>query len=286
MNQKKNKKWMIWAIIGILVLIFIIFVSSQKKEDLNYDATTAVVEEMTTYYSFSGIIEAKNKESIVLTSMTQIDTINVSEGDKVNKDDILFTTIQGNQFKTSINGEVANVYVSEGDVVTAGTIAVDITDYSNLQVKVKVDEYDIKSVEVGKEAKVIINALDKEVLGTVSHVSKEAQSLNGVSYFMTTIDLKEDSELRVGMSTEVKIINDSVKDAIVIPMEAIQFDYQNLPYVYYYNNQGEVVTKAVEVGMTDGIMVEILSGIEVGEEVLIPKTFGFTTPFEMMQQSK
>ncbi|MEE0881380.1 MAG: HlyD family efflux transporter periplasmic adaptor subunit, partial [Turicibacter sp.] len=183
MNQKKNKKWMIWTIIGILVLIFIIFVSSQKKEDLNYDATTAVVEEMTTYYSFSGIIEAKNKESIVLTSMTQIDTINVSEGDKVNKDDILFTTIQGNQFRTSINGEVANVYVSEGDVVTAGTIAVDITDYSNLQVKVKVDEYDIKSVEVGKEAKVIINALDKEVQGTVSHVSKEAQSLNGVSYF-------------------------------------------------------------------------------------------------------
>ncbi|MEE1237722.1 MAG: HlyD family efflux transporter periplasmic adaptor subunit, partial [Turicibacter sp.] len=161
-----------------------------------------------------------------------------------------------------------------------------ITDYSNLQVKIKVDEYDIKSVEVGKEAKVIINALDNEVLGTVSHVSKEAQSLNGVSYFMTTIDLKEDSELRVGMSTEVKIINDSVKDAIVIPMEAIQFDYQNLPYVYYHNNQGEVVTKAVEVGMSDGIMVEILSGIEAGEEVLIPKTFGFTTPFEMMQQSK
>ena len=277
---------MIWTIIGILVLIFIIFVSSQKKEDVNYDATTAVVEEMTTYYSFSGSIEAKNKESIVLTSMTQIDTINVSEGDKVNKDDILFTTIQGNQFRTSINGEVANVYVSEGDVVTAGTIAVDITDYSNLQVKVKVDEYDIKSVEVGKEAKVIINALDKEVLGTVSHVSKEAQSLNGVSYFMTTIDLKEDSELRVGMSTEVKIINDSVKDAVVIPMDAIQFDYQNLPYVYYYNNQGEVVTKAVEVGMTDGIMVEIVSGIKAGEEVLIPKTFGFTTPFEMMQQSK
>ena len=286
MNQKKNKKWMIWAIIGILVLIFIIFVSSQKKEDLNYDATTAVVEEMTTYYSFSGIIEAKNKESIVLTSMTQIDTINVSEGDKVNKDDILFTTIQGNQFRTSINGEVANVYVSEGDVVTAGTIAVDITDYSNLQVKVKVDEYDIKSVEVGKEAKVIINALDKEVLGTVSHVSKEAQSLNGVSYFMTTIDLKEDSELRVGMSTEVKIIHESVKNAIVIPMEAIQFDYQNSPYVYYHNNQGEVVTKAVEVGVTDGIMVEIVSGIEAGEEVLIPKSFGFTTPFEMMQQSK
>ena len=101
MNQKKNKKWMIWTIIGILVLIFIIFVSSQKKEDVNYDATTAVVEEMTTYYSFSGSIEAKNKESIVLTSMTQINTINVSEGDKVNKDDVLFTTIQGNQFKTT-----------------------------------------------------------------------------------------------------------------------------------------------------------------------------------------
>lgn len=284
--MKQNKKWTIWIIIGVLALIIFIFLSSQKKEDISYEATTAVVEEMTTYYSFSGNIEAKNKESIVVTSMTQIDTINVSEGDQVHKDDILFTSIQGNEFKAGIDGEVANIYVSEGDVVTTGTIAMDLTDYSNLQVKVKVDEYDVKSVEVGEEATVIINALDKEVKGTVSHVSKEAQSLNGVSYFMATIDLNEDSDLRVGMSTEVKMVNESVKDAVVIPMAAIQFDNENLPYVYYHNDQGEVVTKPVEVGITDGIMVEIVSGIEAGEEILIPKTLGFTTPFEMMQQSK
>ena len=34
--------------------------------------------------------------------------------------------------------------------------------------------------------------------------------------FLATIDLNEDSELRVGMSTEVKLVNESVKEAIVI----------------------------------------------------------------------
>ena len=243
-------------------------------------------DSVTTYYSFSGNIEAKNKESVVLTAMNQIDTIEVSEGDQVKKDEVLFTTLQGSEVKASIDGEVANIYVTEGDVVTAGTIIMDLTDYSNLQVKVKVDEYDVKSVEVGKEAIVTINALDKEVKGTVSHLSKEAQSLNGVSYFVATIDLNEDSELRVGMSTEVKMVNESVTDVIVIPMNALQFDYTNLPYVYYRNNQGEVMTKTVELGITDGTLVEVISGLEEGEEILIPKTIEFMTPFDMMQQSK
>lgn len=282
--MKKNK-WIVWTVLGILILI-LLMIGSQKKEDVSYEAMTAVVEDMTTYYSFSGNIEANDKESIVLTSMTQVQTLNVSEGDLVKKGDVLLTTIQGNEFKAGIDGEVATIYVTEGEVVPAGTIAIDITDYTNLQVKVKVDEYDIKSIEVGKEATVIVNALDKEIKGTVSHVSKEAQSLNGVSYFLATIDLMEDSELRVGMSTEVKLVNESVKEAIVIPMNAIQLDYKNSPYVYYRDDKGEVMTKAIEVGVTDGVVIEIKSGIEAGEEVLIPKTLEFTTPFEMMKESK
>lgn len=285
MKKKKSRKWLGWIIAG-LVFIIVIVLSSQKEESINYDSITAMVEDVTTYYSFSGNIEARNKESVVLTAMNQIDTIEVSEGDQVKKDEVLFTTLQGSEVKASIDGEVANIYVTEGDVVTAGTIIMDLTDYSNLQVKVKVDEYDVKSVEVGKEAIVTINALDKEVKGTVSHLSKEAQSLNGVSYFVATIDLNEDSELRVGMSTEVKMVNESVTDVIVIPMSALQFDYTNLPYVYYRNNQGEVMTKTVELGITDGTLVEVISGLEEGEEILIPKTIEFMTPFDMMQQSK
>lgn len=285
MKKKKSRKWLGWIIAGLVFIIVIVF-SSQKEESINYDSITAMVEDVTTYYSFSGNIEAKNKESVVLTAMNQIDTIEVSEGDQVKKDEVLFTTLQGSKVKASIDGEVANIYVTEGDVVTAGTIIMDLTDYSNLQVKVKVDEYDIKSVEVDKEAIVTINALDKEVKGTVSHLSKEAQSLNGVSYFVATIDLNEDSELRVGMSTEVKMVNESVTDVIVIPMSALQFDYTNLPYIYYRNNQGEVMTKTVELGITDGTLVEVISGLEEGEEILIPKTIEFMTPFDMMQQSK
>lgn len=285
MKKKKSRKWLGWIIAGLVFIIVIVF-SSQKEESINYDSITAMVEDVTTYYSFSGNIEAKNKESVVLTAMNQIDTIEVSEGDQVKKDEVLFTTLQGSEVKASIDGEVANIYVTEGDVVTAGTIIMDLTDYSNLQVKVKVDEYDVKSVEVDKEAIVTINALDKEVKGTVSHLSKEAQSLNGVSYFVATIDLNEDSELRVGMSTEVKMVNESVTDVIVIPMSALQFDYTNLPYVYYRNNQGEVMTKTVELGITDGTLVEVISGLEEGEEILIPKTIEFMTPFDMIQQSK
>ena len=98
--MKKNK-WIVWTILLILIFVFIM-IGSQKKEDVSYETVTAVVEDMTTYYSFSGNIEANDKESIILTTTTQIQTLNVSEGDLVKKGDVLFTTIQGNELRPAL----------------------------------------------------------------------------------------------------------------------------------------------------------------------------------------
>lgn len=278
------KKWMIWLLLVVTLVIIGLFFLNRPKEAM-YDRMKVVQQDLTTYYSFSGNVEAKDKQSLVSTSMFQVNEVLVEEGQYVEKGDIILTTSQGMKFEASIAGEVATIYVTEGQLITAGAPLVDITDYQHLQVKVKVDEYNISPIEIGKEVTIHVNALNQDVLGKISHMTKEAQISNGIAYFIATIDIEEIDNVYVGMSSEVKLINKSVADAIVLPIEAIQFNSDNVPYVYYEDNRGEVMSKKVSVGVSDGVYVQILSGIDLDEEILIPKVMEYKTPFDMLKHS-
>ena len=142
-----------------------------------------------------------------------------------------------------------------------------------LQLKVKVDEYDLKAISLDKEAEVIINSLDEKVAGKITDISRLATVVNDVSFFEATVSLEENENLRVGLSTEITIPNENVKDAITISMKAIQFDNENKPFVYYRDNKGNITTKEVTIGINDGIIVEILEGVESGETILVPITY-------------
>ena len=87
------------------------------------------------------------------------------------------------------------------------------------------------------------------------------------------------------MSSEVKLVNESVTDAIVLPMDAIQFKSDETPYVYYQNENDEVISKDITVGISDGVYVQVLSGVNQGEDILVPKAIEIKTPFEMMKHS-
>ena len=205
------KKWIICFLVGFsLVLIGLLFLNRPKEAI--YDRIQAAQQDLTTYYSFSGNIEPKNKQLLVSNSMFQVDNILVEEGQEVEKGEVLLKTSQGMNLEASVSGEVGTIYVTEGELITAGVPLIDVIDYQNLQVKVKVDEYNIVPVEIGKEVTIHINALNQEFLGKISHVTKEAQISNGIAYFMATIDIKESENIYVGMSSEVKLINESVED--------------------------------------------------------------------------
>jgi RND family efflux transporter MFP subunit len=104
-----------------------------------------------------------------------------------------------------IDGEVSKIYVKENESIIMGTSIMDIVDFDNLEVNVKVDEFDLGSIKVGQEVDVAIEALNKVLKGTISEIAREASVEMGVSYFMTTVVLPEDSDLRIGLSAEIMV---------------------------------------------------------------------------------
>lgn len=154
--------------------------------------------DITTYYSFSGNIEAKERQSILADKVMQIKTLKVKEGDTVKKVTSWPETTMGEKLLAKIDGEVTKIYVEESAQLMAGVQVMDLVNYDDLQVTIKVDEYDLSTIQAGKAVTATINALDKDVKGTVSKVSREAVTLNGVSYFTASVDLEKDASLLVG----------------------------------------------------------------------------------------
>lgn len=268
-SRKKTKRISIFVVVVIILAAVLALPGLRRTSNTNYTEVIPAKGDITTYYSFSGSVEAKNRQSVLADRIMQIESIKVEIGQVVKKDDVLIETTTGEKIKAKIDGEVSNIYVEENAQVMSGGKLMDIVDYSDLQLKVQVDEYDLSAVEKDKEAAVTIHALSKDVSGKIAEVSKEGNYLNGVTYFTAIISLEKNDAIRVGMSAEAKVLNQSVKDALTLNMSSINFDNSNKPYVLIKNDKGVPQRREITIGINDGVIAEVKSGIAINDIVLV-----------------
>jgi multidrug efflux pump subunit AcrA (membrane-fusion protein) len=274
-KKKNRKKWMLWSMIGLLIITIAAAAIFLPKGTGAFQEEVAETGDIMTYYNFPGTIDSKNRETIISEKPMQIDKVNVEQGDQVKSGDVLLTASSGEKIKASIDGEVSQILTKNDAQVKAGTELMKLVDYANFETDVKVDEFSIKFLEIDQEVEVAINALDKELAGTVSAISKEAINENGVSYFIATIDLEQDEELRIGMSTEASILKEKAIAVTTLPMDVILFDDANRPYVLFPSKEGEPIKKSITTGINDGMVVEVKNGVSAGESVMYaPKDEG------------
>ena len=125
-----------------------------------------------------------------------------------------------------ISGTVVSKSVNSGENVqtgnTATTLAV-IYDLSEVTFQMNIDELDISKVKVGQEVTVTADAFENETFtGTVTNVSMEGTSSNGVTYYPVTVTLKEYGDLLPGMNVEGVITLDKAENVLAVPVDALQ----------------------------------------------------------------
>ncbi len=182
-----------------------------------------------------------------------------------------------------ISGKVITKTVKAGDKITKSssgstTLAV-IYDMSGYTFKMSVDELDVKSVKVGQEVNITADAVPgKTFSGTVTNVSLESSTSNGVTNYPVTITLNDGmDELLPGMNVDGVIILDKAADVLAVPADALMRGNQ----VYVKDDsmkepQGNIPAgfRAVEVttGLINDDYVEITSGLEENQEVYVAQT--------------
>jgi len=179
------------------------------------------------------------------------------------------------------NGVAAEVLIDEGQQLSSMTYAnpaVRLIDPSDIEMSGMIDEIDIASVELGQEAEITLDALvGKELKGEVAFISQAGTIQAGVVSYKTTIVLTTpDEDIRDGMSATAEIITDRREGVLLIPNRAIQGSWES-PWVEVLAEEG-TEERSVTLGMSDGIRTEVLSGLELSEEVVLPAA---QLPFSM-----
>lgn len=262
-------KW----IAGILVLALIGFFVFRitRKDEVKGEEIEVKQGDISTYYNFAGSISAKNRSILFAELPIQISEFEVEEGEKVEKGDLIYKTSIGEKIKSDIDGEVYKIEVEKDAQISPGTNIMEIVDYNDLELKVNVDEYDLKSIKEGSEVEITINALDKTIKGEVVEISKQGEYINGITLFETIISIENSDNIRIGMSAEARALNEESKSTAILPMSAIKFRDDNTAYVKVKKEE-KIEEIDIELGITDGVNVEIVSGLKAGDKIFIPRT--------------
>ncbi len=181
---------------------------------------------------------------------------------------------------SSVSGTVITRTVEEGEMVSSiglgnsdGTAIMQIADLSKMIVKSNINEIDINKYKEGQTAAITVPANPKHSYnGIITQVAAMAQNVNNVKVFPIEIELSDvDEMIKPGMTAEISIKGQSKSDIIIIPIKALFSNEKGEDVVYTVENNAIKDTKVIVTGINNLTHVEVIRGLEAGEEVsLVP----------------
>jgi multidrug efflux pump subunit AcrA (membrane-fusion protein) len=186
--------------------------------------------------------------------------------------DLLVIYVEGAVY-APVSGTVKTINVTEAENKSSDDTSDEyftISPDKTMTMSVSVDESQILSLTVGQNAIVTVDSIDDETfMGTVTEIDKVGTSSSGVTTYTAEITIDKVDGMLSGMSASAIISIDSVQDALLIPVSALN-KTSNGYYVYTtYDEANQSLGGMVEVtvGVTNSLYAEISSGLTEGETV-------------------
>ena len=150
---------------------------------------------------------------------------------------------------------------------TEEDVLLTILSGTEMTVSILLDEQDISMVQPGMTASVVIDALKgASFQGTITDLEPSGTNNGGSSKFTVTLTLPRDPAMLAGMSATVTIPLDTMDNIPVIPAAALQEQSSGTVVFTALDDDGEPANPIpVTTGISDGEQVQILSGLEPGQ---------------------
>ena len=163
------------------------------------------------------------------------------------------------------SGVVTARTADPGTLASPGVPLLQVDQAGALQLQATVDQSAIGAIHKGMKAQVAIDGGNSTNLaGTVAEIVPAADPTS--HSFLVKIDLPSSSQLRAGMYGTAEFAN-GIRQAIVIPRSAV-VSRGSLACVYVLDGQGIAQLRYLTLGGTQGNLVEVLSGVSPGEQLV------------------
>ena len=176
-----------------------------------------------------------------------------------------------NIVKSTVDGMVLDVAVEEGGAVmerstfNVGTIIAEVANMDELVFEGNIDESDVGQLKKGMRMELTVGAIDKRKFEAIlDYIAPKGVLILGSVKFEIMANVVQQKEifLRAGYSATADIILDKRENVMAILERDMLFDDNNKIYVEVEVGEQQFEKKHIEVGLSDGINIEVLKGLE------------------------
>ena len=252
-----------------------------KTQQANYDRQKALFEK--------GVISANDFEGInnsYLQTKQSVEQARINLNSARQNYDIIKTgttsglgNIAQTLVRATISGMVLDVPVKEGNQVieannfNEGTSIASLADINKMIFEGKVDESEVGKIKEGLPLEITIGAIENKKFDAVlDYIAPKGIVENGAIQFEIKGSLKsiDSTFIRAGLSANASIILEKEENVLAIREALVQYDRKTKqPFVELEIGDQKFERKDIEVGISDGIFVQVKSGVAQEDKIKI-----------------
>lgn len=251
-----------------------------QTQQANYDRQKALFEK--------GVISANDFEAINNTYLQTKQSVEQAQinlnSARQNYDIVKTGTTSGlgnvaqTQVRATVSGMVLDVPVKEGNQVieannfNEGTSIASLADVKKMIFEGKVDESEVGKIKEGLPLEITVGAIENEKFAAVlDYIAPKGVEENGAIQFEIKGSLKnmDSTFIRAGLSANASIILDKAENVLAIKEALVQYDENKKAFVEVEVGDQKFERKDVELGVSDGIFVEVKNGVSESDKIKV-----------------
>ena len=177
--------------------------------------------------------------------------------------------VENARIVSPINGTVTHRYIERGQQVSTANPAFGVADLDQLEARLAIPERESSRVVVGQTARILLEEGGSSVAqGRVERIRPVVDAASGTVQVTVSVGARSgDVPLRPGQFVNVDLVTETLSDRITLPRTAVLVDGA-APRIFLVR-EGRAVEVEVELGYSRGDRVEIRSGLQPGDTVVV-----------------
>ncbi len=184
---------------------------------------------------------------------------------------------------STVDGTVIDVPVKVGFSViesnnfNPGTTIALVADMNDMIFQGQVDESEVGKIKEQMDLEIKIGAIqDQTFEGKLEFIAPKGKEIDGAIQFEIKASLtpKKDVFIRAGYSANADVVLDKATQVLAIREALLQFDADKKPYVEVETGKQQFERREVELGLSDGVHVEVKKGVSADDKIKVPQNAG------------